>query len=152
LGVVFFWLFFGFGNFERLATSFVRVGFLLCMFLRGFVSRSGWEEGEKGFEVLKKGYGWIGGGRKWAVELRFLECSRGEGRKKGVVGGEFGFLECSRGEKEEEEGGGGGRVGTKAGRRSGGLCLQEERGNRVWGYLECVWWGGGRVVDGARIV
>jgi hypothetical protein len=60
---------------------------------------------EKGFEVLKKGYGWIGGGRKcWAVELRFLECSRGEGKKKGVVGGEFGFLECSRGEKEEEEG------------------------------------------------
>jgi hypothetical protein len=38
------------------------------------------------------------------VELRFLECSRGEGKKKGVVGGEFGFLECSRGEKEEEEG------------------------------------------------
>ncbi len=38
------------------------------------------------------------------MELRFLECSRGEGKKKCVVGGEFGFLECSRGEKEEEEG------------------------------------------------
>ncbi len=42
--------------------------------------------------------------------------------------------------------------GRKAGKRSGGFCLQEERGNRVWCYLECVWWGGGRVVDGARIV